>query len=156
MGKNAWEGFGSWLKRERGKADVSQKMLAEGVPLHMVQISRLENGHSCPKRATVIKIVEAINRLTSKHKADLEEAMLQAGYTDPRDPSFPRQLSDLPFSAFGEAELWKIREMILLELKYLQQKRQLEEAGMPPKERIFQQDIEKLAIAGEKQAAIER
>lgn len=48
-----WERFGSWLRRQRHLADMTQKQLADKAGIHEVQLARIEKGESGTKRDTV-------------------------------------------------------------------------------------------------------
>ena len=79
--KDRWEEFGEWLSTERGKAEVTQKLVAIKAAISPVQLNRIENGNSGVKRQTVIDIVEAINdHSVSGYKVNLEEALNRAGF----------------------------------------------------------------------------
>lgn len=143
MSKQIWEAFGKWLKTEREKARLSQKEVAKQTPLHIVQLSRIENGHSGAKRQTVIDIVNSINILSTGYQIDLGEALQRAGMGLMYHKPFPEQLADLPFEQFSEVELWKLREIILLELKY-KRVEPLKQA-----QAVFQQNRENLVLEKE-------
>lgn len=84
MNTPIWETFGPWLQAERNRAKVSQEEVARRVGINVVQLSRIENGHSGSKRETVMAIVEAVNDLSkSRYQIDLDEAMKRAGYASP-------------------------------------------------------------------------
>lgn len=83
MVKNKWETFGPWLQRERELAGVSQTEAANATPVHVIQLSRIENGHSGIKPATLESLVNAINKLSTGHKIDLGTAFRKAGFALP-------------------------------------------------------------------------
>lgn len=80
MTETFWETFGAWLKAEREKADVSQGKVSKKADIHVVQISRIENGRSGAKRETIIQIVNAINDLSEKYKINIDDALKRAGF----------------------------------------------------------------------------
>lgn len=67
--------FGAWLKAQRKLTGLSQKKVADEVPMDRVQLARIESGESGTKRDTVIGIVNAINKKSEFHKVDLDEAL---------------------------------------------------------------------------------
>ncbi len=75
-----WLAFGTWLQRERELAEVSQADAAKATPIHVIQLSRIENGHSGVKAGTLESLVEAINKQSTGHKVDIEIAFRKAGF----------------------------------------------------------------------------
>jgi len=55
-----WDRFGQWVASQRQAANLTQDQLAERIGLDKQQIYRIEKGGST-KRATVVKIAEALN-----------------------------------------------------------------------------------------------
>jgi transcriptional regulator with XRE-family HTH domain len=87
MPNRIWERFGPWLQAEREATGVSQADAAKAAGLHVVQLSRIENGRSGAKRETVIAVVNAVNKLSKGHQIELDKALRQAGFAgDPNTP----------------------------------------------------------------------
>jgi transcriptional regulator with XRE-family HTH domain len=89
MSQSIWGVFGPWLQKQRELAEVSQSDLGKKIDVSVVQLSRIENGHSGVKRSTLLEIVEGINLLSTGHKVDAERALNMAGFA-PVSPS-PRK-----------------------------------------------------------------
>lgn len=70
-----WKQFGSWLRRQRRNANLSQKALAEAIGISEVQLARIEKGESGTRRGTVIEISKALD-------IDHVEALYFAGFCD--------------------------------------------------------------------------
>lgn len=79
-----WEKFGRWLQAERERAGLSQQQVAAHAGIHVVQLSRIENGRSGAKRETVIAIAEAVNAL-GKISIDIDAALGRAGFAAQSD-----------------------------------------------------------------------
>jgi transcriptional regulator with XRE-family HTH domain len=80
MSQSIWNTFGPWIQSERELAGVSQQKVASKADIHVIQVSRIENGHSGIKRETLERLVNAINELSDGYKVDLNEALRRAGY----------------------------------------------------------------------------
>ena len=83
MPENKWLAFGSWFKTERERAGVSQGVVAKNTPIHVIQLSRIENGHSGVKPDTLERLVAAVNKISTGHRIDLGTAMRRAGFFVP-------------------------------------------------------------------------
>ena len=79
------QAFGAWLQRERELAEVSQTQVATAADIHVVQLSRIENGHSGVKRDTLKSLIDAINAKSTGHKISLRVAFNKAGFAIPED-----------------------------------------------------------------------
>jgi transcriptional regulator with XRE-family HTH domain len=80
MTEEEWQAFGAWLKHQRELADVPQVAVAKKANIHVVQLSRIENGHSGVKRDNLVLLVDAINELTKGHTINKDEALKKAGF----------------------------------------------------------------------------
>jgi DNA-binding XRE family transcriptional regulator len=52
--------FGRNLRRERGRAELTQARLAKATYLSRKDIWRLENGLNCPRLDTAVKLADAL------------------------------------------------------------------------------------------------
>jgi transcriptional regulator with XRE-family HTH domain len=82
------EAPGAWLQGQREQANVSQMDAAKRAGIHVIQLSRIENGHSGVKRETLGNLVQAINGLSSGWQIDADEAFERFGYAGEALPSF--------------------------------------------------------------------
>lgn len=74
--------FGKWFSGERIKTGLKSKFLADKADIDPVQLSRIENGHSSPKRQTIIDLVEAANKHSqTDYKIDVNDALLRGGFS---------------------------------------------------------------------------
>jgi transcriptional regulator with XRE-family HTH domain len=80
MTEEEWQAFGAWLKHQRELASVPQNAAAKKANIHVVQLSRIENGHSGVKRDNLVLIVDAINGLSKGHIINKDEALKKAGF----------------------------------------------------------------------------
>jgi transcriptional regulator with XRE-family HTH domain len=80
MTEEEWQAFGAWLKHQRELAEVPQVAVAKKANIHVVQLSRIENGHSGVKRDNLVLLVDAINELTKGHTINKDEALKKAGF----------------------------------------------------------------------------
>lgn len=72
---------GKYLQQEREKTGVPQATVAEKVGIHVVQLSRIENGHSGARRNTIKEIVGVINKHSETgYQIDVDEMLLKFGY----------------------------------------------------------------------------
>lgn len=71
-----WETFGSWLRKMRRAADLSQAEVARRAHISENQVARIEKGESGTRRETVIALARAIG-------INLADALKQAGYALP-------------------------------------------------------------------------
>jgi transcriptional regulator with XRE-family HTH domain len=69
-----WEQFGSWLRKMRRDADLTQAQVAKRAGIHEVQVARIEKGESGTKRETVIQLAQAIG-------VDVGDALMNAGFS---------------------------------------------------------------------------
>jgi transcriptional regulator with XRE-family HTH domain len=85
---------GAWLQGEREKAEVSQQKVADKSGIHVIHISRAENGKTGLRRETVEVLVNAINDLSTGHKINVDDALIRFGHSaDSQLP--PRNAQDL-------------------------------------------------------------
>lgn len=68
-----WKQFGTWLSQQRKQVKKSQKEVALSAGLHVVQLSRIENGESGTKKETLDALIKAL-------RLDPGEAYRQAGF----------------------------------------------------------------------------
>ncbi|MGD9564484.1 MAG: helix-turn-helix domain-containing protein [Pyrinomonadaceae bacterium] len=94
MSENRWKAFGSWLQLERERAEVSQADVAAKANIHVIQLSRIENGHSGLKRETLERIVKAINDQSASWDIDLDEALNRAGFASALDAGAQFEIGD--------------------------------------------------------------
>lgn len=80
MTEAEWQAFGAWLQHQRELANVSQVQAAKAANIHVVQLSRIENGHSGIKRDNLVNLIDAINRLSKGHLINTDEALKKAGF----------------------------------------------------------------------------
>jgi transcriptional regulator with XRE-family HTH domain len=80
MTEEEWQAFGAWFKHQREAAGVSQVRAAKEAGIHVVQLSRIENGHSGVKRDNLMLLIDAINKLSKSHAINKEEALKKAGF----------------------------------------------------------------------------
>jgi transcriptional regulator with XRE-family HTH domain len=59
MTEEEWQAFGAWIQHQRELAGVSQTAAAKKAGIHVVQLSRIENGHSGIKRDNLVLLVDA-------------------------------------------------------------------------------------------------
>lgn len=112
MTEEMWRNFGIWLKSERRKTGLTQEKVAEKSEIHVVQISRIENGHSGAKRQTVIDVVEATNKYSETgYKIDVNEALSRAGFASDA-PVLPEPIKVSDFDGFDPNDLKDIKEYI--------------------------------------------
>lgn len=117
VSEQLWAQFGAWFKQQREIAGLTQEQVRKKANIHVVQLSRIENGHSGAKRETVIGLVNAVNSLSKSHKIDLKLALNQAGFDAPIEPTdeqvndyFERLKSEVMASGFEELETDEERE----------------------------------------------
>lgn len=70
-----WVKFGRWLKSQRQDRRITQQALADGIGMHQVHVSRIENGHSGTKRETVIEIARFL-------ELNVTDTLRRAGFSD--------------------------------------------------------------------------
>jgi transcriptional regulator with XRE-family HTH domain len=80
MTEAEWQAFGAWFQDQRELAGVSQTQAAKAAGVHVVQLSRIENGHSGVKRDNLVGLVDAVNNLSTGHRINKEEALNKAGF----------------------------------------------------------------------------
>lgn len=113
MSDEKWRKFGQFLKSEREKAEVPQTIVAKKADIHVVQLSRIENGHSGARRETIQDIVKAINEsCVNGHKVNLGEILNKAGFTSAADPVIPEELAIMDYDGFDKGDLKDIAEYI--------------------------------------------
>jgi transcriptional regulator with XRE-family HTH domain len=68
-----WEEFGTWVRKGRRAADLTQAAVAKGVGLSTMQVLRIEKGYGGTRRETVVSLADflGLNRV---------EALLRSGF----------------------------------------------------------------------------
>ena len=111
MTSDEWQAFGSWLQKERELADVSQAVAAEKAEMHVVHLSKIENGHSGIRRQNLLRLVDTINSLSSGHKINKNEALQRAGFASTED-TVPPELASIGFDDLDKDDLREIADFI--------------------------------------------
>lgn len=111
MSQNRWAIFGPWFQKERELAEVSQRKAAKKADISVIQLSRIENGHSGIKRETLENLINSINVLSSGYKIDLAEALDRAGFSAPRN-GVPPELASIGFDDLDHDDLREIADFI--------------------------------------------
>lgn len=94
--KSHWEQFGSWIRKMRRDAELTQKDVSKKAGIHEVQIARIEKGESGTKRDTVIAIAKAlgIDESVALNKAGFAqvEGIAGRGLMVPPFPKKPKNI----------------------------------------------------------------
>jgi transcriptional regulator with XRE-family HTH domain len=94
MTEAEWQAFGAWFQHQREQAEVSQVQAAKAANIHVVQLSRIENGHSGVKRDNLINLIDAINRLSNGYQINKDEALKKAGFATTGAENLTLEITD--------------------------------------------------------------
>ncbi len=96
--------FGLWFQTEREKTGITQEALANEIGLNVKSVSRIERGESGTKRATLIQLVEGVNKLSHGYKINIETALMKYGFGSENQTPLSEAEKDL-LELFGNLPL---------------------------------------------------